>query len=67
MTSVFFIQQLHTGVNLILDTDFKHMLKNQNDDKDDLRLFSIVIFVVESDSGVKWSLEMVPWGKKRGF
>ena len=58
---------MHTGVNLILDTDFKHMLKNQNDDKDDLRLFSIVIFVVESDSGVKWSLEMVPWGKKRGF
>ena len=54
-------------MNLILDTDFKHMLKNQNDDKDDLRLFSIVIFVVESDSGVKWSLEMVPWGKKRGF
>ena len=57
----------HTGVNLILDTDFKHMLKNQNDDKDDLRLFSIVIFVVESDSGVKWSLEMVPLGKKREF
>ena len=31
------------------------MLKNQIDDKDDLRLFSIDIFVVESDSGVKWS------------
>ena len=60
-------KQGHIGVNLLLDTDFKHMLKNQNDDKDDLRLFSIVIFVVESDSGVKWSLEMVPWGKKGKF
>ena len=58
---------MHTGVNLILDTNFKHMLKNQNDDKDDLRLFSIVIFGVKSDSGVKWSLEMVPWGKKGDF
>ena len=61
------IWRLHTGVNLIPDTDFKHMIKNQNDDKDDLRLFSIVIFVVESYSGVKWSLEMVPWGKKGDF
>ena len=41
--------------------------KNQNDDKDDLTLFSIVIFAVESNSGVKWSLEMVPWGKKGDF
>ena len=59
--------EAHIGAILLLDTDFKHMLKIQNDDKDDLRLFSIVIFSVESDSGVKWSLEMVPLGKKRGF
>ena len=51
-------------MNLILDTDFKHMLKNQFDDKGDLRLFSIVIFVVESDSGVKWFLEK---GAKKGI
>ena len=54
-------------MNLILDTDFKHMLKHQNDDKYDVRLFSIVIFVVESDSGVKWFQEMVPGGQNRGF
>ena len=47
---------VHTGVNLILDTDFKHMLKNQNDDKDDLRHFSIVNFAVESEFEVKWTL-----------
>ena len=54
-------------MNLILDTDFKHMLKNQKDDKDDLRLFSIVIFVVESNFGVKWSLKMVPEDQNGGF
>ena len=38
--------------------------KNQNDDNDYLRLFSIVFFAVESDSGVKWSLKLVQGPKK---
>ena len=40
------------------------MSKNQNDDNDYLRLFSIVYFAVESDSGVKWSPKMGPEVKK---
>ena len=58
---------VHTGVNLILDAGFKPMLKILNADKDYLTLFSIVIFAVESDSGVKESLEMVPWDKNGDF
>ena len=49
----------HIGANLIPDSVFKPMSKNQNDDNDYLRLFSIVFFAVESDSGVKWSLKLV--------
>ena len=43
------------------------MSKYQNDDNDYLRLFSIVFFAVESDSGVKWSLKMGPGAKKEDF
>ena len=42
---------MHIGANLIPDSVFKPMSKNQNNDY--LRLFSIVFFAVESDSGVK--------------
>ena len=55
----------HIGANLIPDSVFKPMSKNQNDDNDYLRLFSIVFFAVESDSGVKWSLKLVQGPKKR--
>ena len=55
---------LHIGANLIPDSVFKPMWKNQNDDNDYLRLFSIVFFAVESDSGVKWSLKFVQGPKK---
>ena len=48
--SSYFINTHCTGMNLFLDTDLKSMLKDQSNDKDDLN--SIVIFVVESDSGV---------------
>ena len=58
---------LHIGANLIPDSVFKPMSKNQNDDNDYLRLFSIVFFAVESDSGVKWSLKMGPGAKKVDF
>ena len=54
----------HIGANLIPDSVFKPMSKNQNDDNDYLRLFSIVFFAVESDSGVKWSLKLVQGPKK---
>ena len=54
----------HIGANLIPDSVFKPMSKNQNDDNDYLRLFSIVFFAVESDSGVKWSLKLVLGPKK---
>ena len=43
------------------------MSKNQNDDNDYLRLFFIVFFAVESDSGVKWSIKMGPGAKKEDF
>ena len=56
---------IHIGANLIPDSVFKPMSKNQNDDNDYLRLFSIVFFAVESDSGVKWSLKLVQGPKKR--
>ena len=55
---------IHIGANLIPDSVFKPMSKNQNDDNDYLRLFSIVFFAVESDSGVKWSLKLVQGPKK---
>ena len=55
---------VHIGANLIPDSVFKPMSKNQNDDNDYLRLFSIVFFAVESDSGVKWSLKLVQGPKK---
>ena len=55
---------LHIVANLIPDSVFKPMSKNQNDDNDYLRLFSIVFFAVESDSGVKWSLKLVQGPKK---
>ena len=42
----------------------KPMSKNQNDDNDYLRLFSIVFSAVESDSGVKWSLKLAHGPKK---
>ena len=58
---------LHIGANLIPDSVFKPMSKNQNDDNDYSRLFSIVFFAVESDSGVKWSLKMGPGAKKEDF
>ena len=35
---------IHIWANLIPDSVFKHMSKNQNDDNDYLRLFSIVFF-----------------------
>ena len=57
-------QTMHIGANLIPDSVFKPMSKNQNDDNDYLRLFSIVFFAVESDSGVKWSLKLVLGPKK---
>ena len=57
-------QSTHIGANLIPDSVFKPMSKNQNDDNDYLRLFSIVFFAVESDSGVKWSLKLVQGPKK---
>ena len=59
-----FCDILHIGANLIPDSVFKPMSKNQNDDNDYLRLFSIVFFAVESDSGVKWSLKLVQGPKK---
>ena len=43
------------------------ILKMLNADKDYLRLFPIVTFVVESDSGVKCSLEMGQGGQKGDF
>ena len=43
------------------------ILKILNADKDYLRLFPIVTFVVESDSGVKCSLEMLQGGQKGDF
>ena len=58
------LQSWHIGANLIPDSVFKPMSKNQNDDNDCLRLFSIVFFAVESDSGVKWSLKLVKRPKK---
>ena len=60
----FFSFRMHIGANLIPDSVFKPMSKNQNDDNDYLRLFSIVFFAVESDSGVKWSLKLVQGPKK---
>ena len=57
----------HIGANLIPDSVFKPMSKNQNDDNDYLRLFSIVFFAVESDSSVKWSLKMGSGAKKEDF
>ena len=44
-----------------------HFIKNYNDDRNVLRLFSIVIFAMESESDVKWTLEVVPIGQKNGF
>ena len=32
-----------------------------------MRLFSVVICVMEPDSDVKWTLKVVPVGQKRGF
>ena len=57
----------HIGANLIPDSVLKPMSKNQNDDIDYLRLFSIVFFTVESNSGVKWSLKMGSGAKKGDF
>ena len=57
----------HIGANLIPDSVLKPMSKNQNDNNDYLRLFSIIFFALESDSGVKWSLKMGPGAKKEDF
>ena len=46
--------------NLLPESDFKLMLKNKNDGKNYMRVFSIVIFDIESGSGVKWSQEILP-------
>ena len=54
-----------SGANLIHKAYFEHMLKNWNGDKNVLRLFSIVIFAIEFDYDVKWTLKVVPVGQKK--
>ena len=47
----------HIGANFLHEAFSKHTSKNENDCRNILRLISIVIFGVESNSGVKLQIE----------